>query len=470
MSTYNPVTPEIVSQLKAIVGEKFATVDPDKLETYKTDEEANPIFHHKPEVVVFPETTEQVAEIMKIANANTIPVTPRSGGTGLAGGAIPVFGGIVLVFDRMNKILEFDPDNLFMVVQPGAQTLDIQNLARSEGLLYAGDPCSVDAGCEIGGNVSTNAGGNKAVRYGTTCDQIYAVQVVTAEGEIVRFGSRLKKKSTGYPLEKIIAGSEGTLGIVTEVTLKLRALPKNTFDMLAIFDDYKKAMTVPNRILKAGVDPISIEFMDVNCIQLCKKNLKIDLPMADKNPVYVIITIDGMSEEEMENKMELVDQICEEIGALEMLEADQNRIWRARRDIAEATRIESLVFYADDIVVPVDKIIEMTDIIYELEAKYKIFAMLAAHIGDGNLHIHAMQCDTPDDEWNKKMDDFHAEIYREVYRLGGRLSAEHGIGSKKIREMEMFTDPIELKYMKAVKKAFDPKGIMNPGKIFHLAQ
>jgi len=468
MSQYNKVTPELIEKIKQIVGDRFITCDPEKLETYKTDEEANTKYHHMPEAVVFPESTEQVAAVVRLANEYSIPVTPRSGGTGLAGGAIPVLGGIVLVFDRMNHILECNEEALYMRVQAGVQTIDIQNTAKEKGLLYAGDPCSSDAGCEIGGNIATNAGGNKAVKYGTTRDQVYAVKVVTGEGDIVELGARLAKKSTGYALEKIIIGSEGTLGIVTEATLRLHALPPYTADVLAIFTDVDKALSLPNKLMKTGIQPMSMEFMDTNCVELCAKNLKIELPYVDKKPTYVIITIDGLTEDEVDQKMEIVDDVCTQVGAIEMLMADEERIWRARRNIAEATRIESLVFYAEDIVVPVDKIASLMKKLPVLEDTYGIKTMTAAHIGDGNIHVHAMKCDTPDDVWNEKIDAFHQNLYALVYELGGRLSGEHGIGSKKIKEMEKFTDDVELKLMRAVKQALDPNDILNPGKIFTL--
>lgn len=471
MRPYQSVTPEIMEELKQIVGSHYASNDPDKLAGYKTDQEENTLYHHMPEAVVYPETTEQVAAIMKLATRLRIPVTPRSGGTGLAGGAIPVCGGIVLVFDRMNKILELDPVNMFVRVQAGTPTIEIQNAAKEHGLLYAGDPCSVDAGCEIGGNISTNAGGNKAVRFGTTRNQVYSLRCVTARGEILDVGARLKKQSTGYALEQLIIGSEGTLVVVTEATLKLQPLPKNTADLLAVFHDIDDALQLPNLILKEGINPISLELMDTNCIRLCKKNLKIDLPHAEEeNVTYVIITIDGLTEDETDQKMEKIVSLCESIHAVDLLMADQDRIWRARRDIAEATRIESLVFYAEDIVVPIDKISTLIKKLPDLEGKYGIRTITATHIGDGNIHVHAMQCDTPDDVWNEKLDAFHQDLYGLVYQLGGRLSGEHGIGCKKIKEMETFTNPVQLEYMREIKKVFDPEDILNPGKIFTLPE
>ena len=467
MSNYNAVTSELLEKLKAVVGERFVVIDPEKLETYKTDEEANPKYHHLPEAVVFPENTEQVAGIMRLANQYTIPVTPRSGGTSLAGGAIPVCGGIVLAFDRMDKILEINEDSLYMVVQAGVQTLDIQKAAQNKGLLYAGDPCSTDSGCKIGGNIATNAGGNKAVRYGTTREQVYAIKMVTAEGDIVDIGARLAKKSTGYALEKLIIGSEGTLGIVTEATLKLQPLPPQTADLLAIFTDIDQALSLPNKIIKKGIKPMSMEFMDNNLIQLCVRNLEIKLPYADEG-IYVIITVDGFTEDELDKKIEIVDTVCNTAGAVEMLMAD-DRIWNARRNMAEATRRESIVFNAEDIVVPVDMIGKLMEKLPELENKYKIRTVTAAHIGDGNIHVNTMKCDTPDEIWDNKINEFHKELYGLVYQLGGRLSGEHGIGSKKIQEMEKFTNPVELKLMRAIKQALDPHDILNPGKIFRLA-
>ena len=469
MNKYNAITSELLEKLKNIVGDRFVVVDPEKLEIYKTDEEANPKYHHLPEAVIFPETTEQIAAIMRLANQYTVPVTPRSGGTGLAGGAIPVYGGIVLVFDRMDKILELNEDALYIRVQAGVQTIDIQKAALSKGLLYAGDPCSSDSGCKIGGNIATNAGGNKAVKYGTTREQVYAIKVVTAKGDIVDLGARLAKKSTGYALEKLIIGSEGTLGIVTEATLKLQPKPPYTADLLAIFTDIDVALSLPNKVIKAGIKPMSIEYMDNNCVQLCDRNLKIKLPYAYKNGNYVIITVDGLTEDELDQKIEIVNEVCDSAGVIEMLMADEDRIWKARRNIAEATRIESLVYYAEDIVVPVDKIAELMKKLTKLENKYKIKTITAAHIGDGNIHVHAMKCDTPDEMWNHKIDEFHKALYGLVYQLGGRLSGEHGIGSKKIQEMERFTNPVELDMMRDIKKALDPKKILNPGKIFTLS-
>lgn len=469
MNTFNKVSAEMLEELRAALGERFVSTDVDKLETYKTDEEANPKYHHYPEVVVFPENTEQVAAVVRLANKYVVPVTPRGAGSGLAGGAIPVYGGIVLVMERMNKIVEFNTESLYVVAQAGVRTDELQKEAKRHGLLYAGDPCSSDS-CQIGGNIATNAGGNKAVKYGTTRDQIYALEVVTGEGDIVNVGSRLAKKSTGYALEQLLVGSEGTLAIVTQVTLKLKPLPPHNMDFLAVFTDIDKALTLPNKVAKAGLNPTCMEFMDNLCVISCSRYIKVDLPYANKGGIYVIITIDGFSEDEIDRKAELLDALCTECGAVEVLVADEERIWKARRNVAEAARADSLIFSPEDVVVPLDAIVKVMKKLPELEAKYGLAAHTCAHIGDGNIHVNVLKGDLPVETWNSKLDEYHKDLFGFVYQLGGRLSGEHGIGVKKIKEMEMFTDPIELKMMKSIKQALDPKGILNPGKIFRMDQ
>lgn len=465
MTKYNAVNSELIVALKNVLGDSYVTTDSDKLETYKTDEEANPKYHHLPEVVVFPENTEQVADVIRLANKHLVPVTPRGAGTGLAGGAIPVYGGIVLVMDRMDKILEINEEALYLVAQAGVRTNIIQQEAKKRGLLYAGDPCSSDS-CQIGGNVSTNAGGNRAIKYGTTRDQVYMVEMVTPEGEIVTIGSRLAKKTTGYALEQLIVGSEGTLGIITQVTLKLKPLATHRFDLLAIFQDMDKALAIPHKIIKAGITPACMEFMENRGIQSCARYMKVDLPYADNDGIYIIVTVEGFNQDEVDNQACIIDEICSDGGAVEVLVADEERIWKARRNIAEAARTDSLVWYAEDIVVPIDKVAVLMKKLPELEKKYGIATTTSAHIGDGNIHVNALKMNIPTDIWDETLEKYHKELYGFVYSLGGRLSGEHGIGSKKIKEMEMFTNPLELSMMRAIKKALDPNEILNPGKIF----
>jgi glycolate oxidase len=469
MARFNKVTDELIQELKRIVGDKYATTDEEKLETYQTDEEGNSYWFRKPEVVVFPETTEQVAEIVKLANKYLVPITPRAAGTNVSCAAIPVYHGIVMELDRMDKILKIDTDNLFMVCQPGVRTSVVQEEAKKEGLLYAGDPCSATS-CQIGGNIGTNAGGNKAVKYGTTRNQIYSLKIVTPTGDIVTVGARLQKCSTGYCLEQLICGSEGTLGIVTEMTLKLRPLPPYKFDLVAIFDDKAKAVVLPNRILKAGIEPTSVEYMDNKCLKLCCKFTKTTLPQVDDGACYVIVTVETFDEDELDKKMEIISDLCDAAGAVDVLQAD-DRVWTARRNFAEACHDADKTFYTEDFVVPLDQIPVILAKLPALETKHKLYVVTGAHIGDGNIHACLLNTEkqTPD-QWVKTVDAFHDDLFPMVYELGGKISGEHGIGYKKADIFKKCTQPGEYKMVRAIKKALDPNNIMNPGKIVDLEE
>ena len=465
MSNYNPVTEEVIAALKAAVGESYVYSDPEKLNQYKTDEETDARFHHLPEVIVAPANTEEVAAVMKIANEYVIPVTPRSAGTSVSCGAIPVCGGIVLLMERMNKILEVNEDAMYMVVEAGARTVEIQELANSKGLLYAGDPCSSDS-CLIGGNIATNAGGNKAVRYGTTRDQVYAVEVVTPTGDIANLGARLKKKSTGYCMEQLVIGSEGTLGIITKATLKLLPLAPYKLDILAIFTDLNKAIDIVPVLIKAGLNPTSVEFMANEFVRSASDYCELKLPHYEDGN-YVIITVETFNEDELETKMEQLDELCNANGATDVLEAD-DRVWKIRRNCLESTRVLSLVSSSDDLVVPVEQIATTIEHLTEVANDYPFKVFTLAHAGDGNLHFTMLKGDMSDELWESELERFHAEAYPYIYSLGGRLSGEHGIGAKKLVPMEKYTDPVEMNMMKAIKKALDPNNVLNPGKVFNM--
>jgi glycolate oxidase len=462
MITYNKINGEILASLETVVGAQYVLTAPEILDKYKTDEETNPHYFHMPEAVVLPETTQEIAEIVKLANKFLVPITVRGAGTSLSDGAIPVYGGIVLLMERMNKILAFDEEGMYMVVEAGVSTKAIQDMANSKKLLYAGDPCSAES-CMIGGNLATNAGGNKAVRYGTTRDQVYALEVVTPTGDIVNMGARLQKKTTGYCLEQLIMGSEGTLGIITKTTLKLKPLPPYRFDILAIFTDVTKAIDLVPKIIKAGVTPTSIEFMDNNFVRSTNDYCETRLPHYEDGS-YIIITVETLTEDELDIKMELLDRVCTEGGAAEVLEADE-RVWKLRRSCQESLRIISQVNLTDDVVVPLDKEAETIKFVMAVSKKYNLHVMTLAHAGDGNLHICLCKCDLSDEQWDREVSEFHAEIYAYAYKVGGRLSGEHGIGAKKIKELEKYTEPSELAVMKNIKKAMDPNNILNPGKV-----
>ena len=467
MTKYNPVTEEVLEALRAAVGAEYVKTDAETLERYKTDEEPDPHYHHLPEVVVLPGCTEEVAAVMKIANKYLIPVTPRSAGTSVSCGAIAVCGGIVLLLERMDKIIELNADAMYMVVEAGARTVEIQQTANEAGLLYAGDPCSAES-CLIGGNIATNAGGNKAVRYGTTRHQVYSVEVVTPTGEIVELGSRLKKCSTGYCLEQLVMGSEGTLGIITKAVLKLQPMPPYRFDLLAVFDDSAKALDVAQKIAQAGLNPTSMEYMDNSYVRATADFIEFKGAPHYEDGIYVIITVETFTEDELDSKMEQLNDLCEEAGAVDVLEAD-DRIWAMRRNCQESISLVSKVSLTDDVVVPVDKIAATIKEIMRIGAKYPfpIPVKINAHIGDGNLHIVLCKCDMSDEEWETTVHAFHEEVYAYAYAQGGRLAGEHGIGAKKLAYMEEFTPAGELELMRKIKRAWDPNNILNPGKLFN---
>ena len=463
MSTYNPVTEEVLVALREVLGAENVKIDEETLDRYKTDEETDPRYHHLPEVVVLPGSTEEVAEVMKIANKYLVPVTPRSAGTSVSCGAVPVHGGIVLLLERMDKIIEMNAEAMYMVVEAGARTIEIQKMANDAGFLYAGDPCSADS-CLIGGNIATNAGGNKAVRYGPTRHQVYSIEVVTPTGEITELGNRLKKCSTGYCLDQLIMGSEGTLGIITKATLKLLPLCPYKIDILAVFTDVKQAVDLVPNLIKAGLNPTSIEFMDNGFVRAASDFTEIRLPHYEDGS-YVIVTVETFNEDELDMKMEQLDEICTQCGATDVLEADE-RVWRVRRNCLEGTRVLSKVSTSDDLVVPVDKIADCIEHLQEVAKDYNFKLMCLAHAGDGNLHFQILKCDMSDEQWEDELQRFHAIAYEYVYSLGGRISGEHGIGAKKLAAMETYTDPVELEIMRTIKRAMDPNNILNPGKVF----
>ena len=383
-------------------------------------------------------------------------------------GAIADKGGIIILMERLNKIIELNKEGMYMIAQAGVRTVDIQKMANAEGFLYAGDPCSAES-CQIGGNLATNAGGNKAVRYGVTRNQVYAVQIVTPEGEIVDLGAPLKKCSTGYCLEQLVIGSEGTLGIITQVTLKLQPLPPCRLDMLAIFTDAVAAMSVVPKVMQAGVNPTSIEYMDNSYVRATADYIEFKGAPHYETGIYVIITVETFTEEELDTKMEQISDLCEEAGAVDVLEAD-DRIWSMRRNCQESISLVSKVSLTDDVVVPVDKIADTIKELMLISEKYPfpLPVKVNAHIGDGNLHLVLCKCAMTDGDWEKYVHEFHEEAYSYVYAQGGRMAGEHGIGAKKLSYMEEFTPAGELDLMRRIKKAWDPNCVLNPGKIFNV--
>ncbi|MCX8013793.1 MAG: FAD-binding oxidoreductase, partial [Rectinema sp.] len=351
---YNPLTPAILEELAAIVGPRNYSIDPAKLEACSHDETSRDEYAHMPDVVVTPERTEHVAGVVQLANRYHIPITPRGAGSGLSGGAIPVYGGIVLSLEKMNKVREIDYDNLTMTVEAGIVTNEINNLVKEHGLFYAGYPMSLET-CTLGGNIAENAGGGKAIKYGVTSRYILGLEFVTPRGEIVHLGGKLAKDVTGYNLVQLIVGSEGTLGIVTAATIRLIALPVAKSDLLVLFRSPQEAISAVPRILGSGFLPASIEFMDRRSVETSCTYLNESLSYADCGAM-LLIEMDGAEPNRVEQEAEAVGDLCMEQGAVEVYVADnrttQERLWAIRRNIAEAFKVYCPVQSLEDIVVP----------------------------------------------------------------------------------------------------------------------
>ena len=464
---YTKISQEILAKLQALVGAQNVVTDKEQLTIYSHDEVTDPAYHHLPEAVVFAENTQQVAAVVKLANEYKFPIVPRGAGTGLACGAVPVYGGVVLSLEKMNKIIEINAEAMYAVVEPGVRTSDLQAAAAAKGVFYAGDPCSGDS-CFIGGNVATNAGGNRAVKYGTTRHQVYTIEVVNPTGHIVQLGARLQKQTTGYCLDQLVIGSEGTLGIITQITVKLMPLPKYSMDLLAVFESAEAAIATVNKLIKGGITPTCVEYMDNITLKSVERYLGTSLQGSDKGN-YLIVEVEGTSEDDLDEKACLMDEICSENGAGDVLVAEHEKIWQARKAFAEAVRAESLIVCKEDVVCPVDQEPALLAEILRLAEKYRLVTRIASHAGDGNIHLNILKQENEDyADWDARVKANQQELYRFIYAHGGRLSGEHGIGAKRKQLMEEFTNPDELEMMRAIKKSLDPNNILNPGKIFDL--
>ncbi|MCR4391443.1 MAG: FAD-binding protein [Candidatus Acetothermia bacterium] len=464
---FNEVTLEVVDRLRAIVGEAYVLTSPEDLERYSLDEiEAR--YRRLPEVVVKPRTAEEVAAILLLANEQRIPVTPRGAGTGLSGGAVPVFGGIVLSLERMNEILEIDPNNMMVTVEPGVVLGDMMRAVEAKGLFYPVDVSTLES-CHVGGNVAENAGGARAVKYGLTGDWVYGLEVITPSGEIVHLGGKCIKDVTGYNLVQLVVGSEGTLGVITKITFRLTVKPKHVLDLLVPFETLEGAVTQVLGLLREQPGLATIEFMDRLSIRASERYLNLSLPYDDCE-AHLLIQIDGMEEDQVWQIGEMVYRRLTEAGAKEAFVADnrltRERIWRARREIAEALKALHQHVSVEDIVVPRAKIPEMARRLKELSRAQNLEVPLYGHIGDGNLHPTPVSDDPDEERWIRDLEAFLLDMFRAVRELGGNLTAEHGVGLKRIKYLPLAFSEAEVALMAAIKRAWDPNGILNPGKIF----
>ncbi len=467
--TYNKVTPELVEQLKKIVPGKVYTGE-DINEDFSHDE--MPIYGKRlPDVVVDVTTTEEVAKVVKLCYENSVPVIPRGAGTGLTGAAVPVTDGVLINMAKMNKILEYDMENLVVRVEAGVLLNDLAQDAESKGLLYPPDPGEKFA--TLGGNVATNAGGMRAVKYGCTRDYVRAMTVVLPTGEVVTLGGKVSKTSTGYSLLNLMIGSEGTLGIITELTLKLIPKPKETISLIIPYENLNDCISTVPKFFLNHLQPQALEFMEKEIVEASENYLgKSVFPKEVEGQqvnAYLLVTFDGDDMESLEDLTEVAAEIVLEAGAIDVLVADTPALkkdaWAARSSFLEAIEAETKLLDECDVVVPVTEIANYVAFVNGLEDNYGFKIKSFGHAGDGNLHIYACSNDMEEEEFKKQVDDFMETIYKKASELGGMISGEHGIGHGKMQYLAEFSGETNMRLMEGIKQVFDPKMILNPGKV-----
>ncbi len=467
---FKKVNEKIIDKLINICGERDILTNDEDLERYAQDESSK-VYAHLPEVVVRPESTEEVLRILKLANENFIPVTPRGAGSGLAGGAIPLYGGIVLSFEKMNQILEIDKVNLTATSEPGVVTNDLCKKVAEEDLFYPGYPMSVETSF-IGGNVATNAGGSKVIKYGNTGHHILGLEVVLPSGEIINIGGKRRKDSSGYNLLNLFIGSEGTLGVFTKVIVNLIPLPPYTVDLLVPFPTIESAIyTVPKIISESKILPCAIEFIDHGSYYLSSIYTKEKWEYQDRAEAFLILQFDGNNKNQLEEAYIRAGEACLKEKALEVFVAENpfasEKLWRIRRNYLEAIKAVDPYIVLGDAVVPISLIPEMLKRIREIGEEYKVEIHNVAHAGDGNIHSAPLKPkDLSPEEWYPIQEKILDEISIVAVELGGAVSGEHGIGFLKKRVLHLSKSK-QISLMEELKKVFDPKGIMNPGKIFN---
>jgi glycolate oxidase len=470
---YGTIDNQIVEKLSSIVGATNIITDREKLIDYCGDEFSQDTIRHFPDIVVKPENTAQVSSVVKLANANKIPVTVRGGGTGLCGGCVATFGGIVISFTNMNKVVEIDTDNLMAVVEPGVTLQDFYKSIEGSGLFFPPHPG--DEGATMGGVIATNAGGARAVKYGVIRNFVRGIEVVLADGSITTFGGKLIKSSTGYSLLNLMIGSEGTLGIITKAIISLSPEPGTMYTLVAPYDDLKDAIKTVPSIIRNKILPMAIEFIERDSLLVTEDFMNKKWP-CENGSAYLMIIIDGTNEDEVMAQSEKVAEVCTNEGALDIFIADtkdkQNTILELRSNIYEAMRNHMLEIL--DVTVPRAEIARFVEGVHAIEKKLGLWLPTFGHAADGNVHTNIMKAkwsngiwtETPG--WRENYDIARQKIHDLGKQFNGIVSGEHGIGLVKKEYLHSFLDVRQIEFMKGIKKIFDPDCIMNPGKIFDM--
>ena len=463
----NNITPSLLEEMKSIVGAAYFFTDEESFAKYGSDETEK--LHYAPQVVVKPRSAEEISKLLILSNQHLIPVTPRGAGTGLTGGALPHLGGLVISMERFNTILAIDERNLQVTTEPGVITEVLQNAVKEKGLFYPPDPASKGS-CFIGGNISENSGGPKAVKYGVVKDYVLNLEIVLPTGEIIWTGSNVLKNATGYNLTQLIVGSEGTLGIVTKIVLRLIPHPKFDLLMLAPFNSVEKASEAVSAIFRAGITPSAMELMEIESIKLASKLCESTaIPITEDLAAHLIIEVDGNDMEVLMKDMEAIAEVLAnyEVGELYFADDTQqkNELWKIRRKANEAS-VAAGYTIEEDTVVPRAELPKLIKGVRALADENGFKVVSYGHAGDGNLHIRINHPKYKKSYENEEIQGILIKIFELVKSLGGTISGEHGIGLIQKSFMPVMFDPISMELMKGIKKVFDPNNILNAGKIF----
>ncbi|HNF02070.1 MAG TPA: FAD-linked oxidase C-terminal domain-containing protein [Ferruginibacter sp.] len=458
---------DYIASFQRITGEQFVFTDAESLDKYAHDETEN--LHFLPGVVIKPRTAEEISAIMRICNEHHIPVTPRGAGTGLSGGALPHRGGVLLSMERMNSILEIDERNLQVITEPGVITEVLQNAVKEKGLFYPPDPSSRGS-CFIGGNIAENSGGPKAVKYGVVKDYVLNLEVVLPNGDIIWTGANVLKNSTGYNLTQLVVGSEGTLGIVTKIVLKLLPHPKYDLLMLVPFNSLEKAGEAVSAIFRAGFTPSAMELVEINALKIVSKFVDSSVvPVTDEMEAHLIIEVDGNHMDTLMSEMEAIAELLTQYDCGDVFFADDAQqkaeLWKLRRRVAEAVKIDGYTI-EEDTVVPRAELPALIRGVKELGRQYRFDVVCYGHAGDGNLHIRIRKPGSIYSLNNPDVIPALKALFELVKSLGGTISGEHGIGLVQKEYMDIVFSGAQMQLMKGIKKTFDPNNILNSGKIF----
>ena len=463
---YHKIDPADLDFFHSVLEEKYVLTAQEHIIRCASDQTED--YHFPPEVVLQPGSPDEISRILKYCNDLVIPVTARGAGTGLSGGALPVLGGVVLDMKRFNKILNVDKRNFQVTTEPGVITQELQEHLKAEGLFYPPDPASKGS-CFIGGNVSENSGGPRAVKYGVVKDYVLNLEVVLASGDIIWTGANVLKNATGYNLTQLVVGSEGTLGIITKIVLRLIPAVKHDLLLLVPFRSSVQACAAVNAIFLAGYTPSALEFMERDALEWSMRYVQstgVNLP--DDIAAHLLIEVDGNHMEELYRDAEAISQIVQQYDIDEILFADSHEqkqmLWTLRRKVGEAVKSNS-IYKEEDTVVPRAELPELLTIIKQLGVEYGFKSVCYGHAGDGNLHVNIVKGGMSDADWKNKLPEGIRKLFKEVVRMGGTLSGEHGIGLVQKEFMDIAFNKVQLQLMREIKHVFDPSGILNPGKI-----